>query len=65
MSSYNVKVNLEFSISKIAAIALIILSPIFLEPTMIFSGWLLAGGLLGWKQGADAVKALKSKNNVE
>jgi len=31
---------------------------------MIFSGWLLAGGLLGWKQGADAFKTLKSRSDA-
>ena len=61
----NIKLNLDITMSKLSAVAIIILSPIFLEAGMILSGWILAGGLLGWKQGADAIKTLKNKPDVK
>ena len=64
MFDYKIKLNLDITISKFCAVIIIIASPIFLEPTMIMGGWILAGGLLGWKQGADALKAIKSKGDV-
>jgi hypothetical protein len=55
----NIELNLSITISKIGALAIIVLSPIFLDGPMILSGWLLAGGMLGVKQGVDAIKKIK------
>jgi len=55
----NIKINMELTISKLGALAIIVMSPIFLDGPMVLSGWILAGGMLGIKQGVDAVKKIK------
>ena len=54
-----ISISVIITISKIAALAIVIMSPIFLEGTMVLSGWMLAGGMLGVKQGVDAYKKVK------
>ncbi len=59
----NIKFNFDFTISKLGALAIIVMSPIFLSEPMILSGWILAAGMLGIKQGVDAYKKKKGENN--
>ena len=59
----NIEFNFAFTVSKVCAIAIIILSPIYLDDGMVLSGWIISAGLLGWKQGADALKKSKLKKD--
>jgi len=61
----NIKFNLDITMSKIAAITIVVMSPIFLTGGMIISGWIIAAGLLGWKQGADAIKKIKGNDSIK
>lgn len=60
----NIEFNINITMSKIGALAIIVMSPIFLTGPMILSGWILAAGMLGYKQSTDAMKERKLNKDV-
>jgi hypothetical protein len=53
----NIKLSFDFTVSKIAGLYLIIVGPFIAEPTVAIT---IGAGLLGFKQGMDAIKAVKN-----
>ena len=57
------KIAFNITISKIAALAIIAMSPIFLDGYLMIQGWGIASLLLGGKQAFDAYKHGKTTSN--
>lgn len=59
----NIKLNFEFTVSKIAGLYLILAGPFLVESVAAITVITIGAGLLGFKQAMDTVKKIKGSTN--